>query len=92
VFPEEGVWRAERARILDQRERRARPGTEAGLAALGRGSKGISPLGRRPEAEEGRQGAKRTLEGGLWAPSKPGAGDKPATRQREPPELNLKKS
>jgi hypothetical protein len=50
VFPEEGVWRAVRARILDQRERRAKPGTEAGLA-------------RR---------------------------DKPATRRRESPELDLK--
>jgi len=28
VFPEEGVWRAERARFLDQRERGAKPGTE----------------------------------------------------------------
>jgi hypothetical protein len=31
------------------------------------------------ECEEGRQGAKRTLEGAIQAPSKPGAGDKPAT-------------
>jgi hypothetical protein len=49
VFPEEGVWRVERARILDERARRARPGTEAGLARRG----------------------------------------KPATRRREPVELNL---
>ena len=49
VFPEEGVWRAERARIPDQRSGGAKPGTEAGLA-------------RR---------------------------DKPATRRRESPELNL---
>jgi hypothetical protein len=52
VFPEEGVWRAERARFLDQGSGRAMPGTEAGLA-------------RR---------------------------DKPATRRRESPELNLNRS
>jgi hypothetical protein len=49
VFPEEGVWRAERARVSDLGSGRARPETEAGLA-------------RR---------------------------DKPATRRRESPELNL---
>ncbi len=35
---------------------------------LGRGSKGISPLGRRTKSEKGRQGAKRPLEGGSEPP------------------------
>ncbi len=65
---EKTVWKAERARFLDLRERRAKPGIEPLLSDLwpslgtqiSEGSKGVCSLGRRAgfsiPPEKGRQG------------------------------------